>query len=374
MPETPEHLRQLETDIRHHGHTRADREWLREAYFRLLLSQVRSSPAEDEVRRAAAEARSARAELEEHHGSVTRWAEDRARQWRSEAPERFVDSPALADGWTWRSALWGVPALAAIFSLVFAVITLFPGSGEGQNTLAWLLIPGLLALPVVGAGAAYRHVLGGFGHLRAVLVSGLGVLVSIPLITWLVMDALDVSLPAGIPWPWISLSGYVLLAVACWQVSRRVPGSGVGEGPPGPVSVLTSSEAVTDRTWFTRFRTALHARGGIADKEVRRIIEQSQERVRSSGTAAVEAFGSPWEYAQSLAHDPRVGPRRATVGYGALALMWFALVGSDMMSGEGGEGWTRLVLGVLMLAVCMASAAQWCRASQGVENGGATGA
>lgn len=324
--------------------------------------------------RAAARARSAHAGMEEHHGSAARWAEDRAECWLGEAPEFFVDSSGLEDGWTWRSALWGVPALAAMFSLVFAVITLFSGPGEGQDTLVWVLIPGLLALPVVGAGAVYRHVLGAHGHLSAVLASGLVVLISIPLITWLVVDALDVSLVAGVPWPWIALSGYVLLTVACWQASRRVPGSGVGEGAAGPVSVLPSSEPVTDRTWFDLFRTALHARGGIADKEVRRIIEQSKERVRSAGTAAVEAFGSPWEYAASLPQDPRVGPRRATVGYGALALFWLVLVGVGVVSGDGGEVWTRLVLGALMVAVCLTSAVQWYRAAQSVKNGGATGA
>lgn len=374
MSETAEHLHHLETEISRHGHTAADRTWLREAYFRLLLSQVRSSAAEGGVRRAAAEARAAHAHLEVHHGPASSWAQGRARQWRRDAPESFVSSPALDDGWTWRSALWGVPALAAAFSLVFAVIALFSGPEEGQHTLAWVLIPGLLALPVVGAGVVYRHVLARHGNLRAVLVSGLGVFASIPLIAWLVVDALDVALPAGAPWPWIALAGYVLLAAACWALSRRVPGSGADDGLPGPVRVLGASEVTTDQTWFVRFRAALHARGGVTDQQVRRIVKECEERVRAAGTRAVEAFGSPWEYAQELPHDPRVGPRRATAGYGVLALLWFAMVGSDVVSGEGDQAWTRLVLGAVMLGVCLVSAARWYRAAHDVTEGGATGA
>lgn len=88
----------------------------------------------------------------------------------------------------------------------------------------------------------------------------------------------------------------------------------------------------------------------------------------------MEAFGSPWEYAQELPHDPRVGPRRATAGYGVLALLWFAMVGSDVVSGEGNQAWTRLVLGAVMLGVCLVSAARWYRAAHDVTEGGATGA
>lgn len=347
---------------------------MREAYFRLLLSQVRSSRARENVSRAAAQARSAHAGMAEHHGSAARWAEDRAEHWLGEAPEFFVDSSGLEDGWTWRSALWGVPALAAMFSLVFALITLFSGPGEGQDTLAWVLIPGLLALPVVGAGAVYRHVLGAHGHLSAVLAAGLAVLISIPLITWLVVDALRVSLPPGVPWSWVSVVGFVLLTVVCWTLSRRILGSGADDGSPGPVSVLGSSEPVTDRTWFARFRTALHLRGSVSDREVRRSVDAARERVRSAGATAVEAFGSPWEYAASLPQDPRVGPRRATAGYGALALFWLVLVGVGVVSGDGGEVWTRLVLGALMVAVCLTSAVQWYRAARSVKNGGAPGA
>lgn len=364
MIDTTEHLDRLEADMEDRGHAATDQEWAREAYFRLLLCQVKSSAAQSQVRLAAAEARSARAELAAQHGPAARWAQGRAQQWLTEAPGRFVDRPDVEDGWTWRSALWGIPALAVMFGVVFALVSLLPGSAEGQDTVAWVLLPGLLAIPVVGAGVVYRHVLAAHGHLRAVLTAGLAVLVSIPVITWLVMDALRVSLPPQLPWSWLALLGYVLLAVGCWQVSRRIPGSGADEGPSGPVDVMSASEPVDDRIWFSRFRAALHERGSLTDREVRRSIEEAREHVGASGGAAVEEFGSPWEYARSLTHDPRVAPRRATLGYGALALFWFVMAGQHVVSGDEGDAWTRLALGLLVTVICVASARQWHRAAQ----------
>lgn len=375
MTETSGHLHQLETEIRQHGHSEADWEWAREAYSRLLLSQVRSSPARSTVDHAAAEARATNAALAEHHGSAARWAEGRALSWRSESEGLFVEAPGADDVWSWRSALWGIPAVAAGLSVVFAALTLFQWGGEGQDSLAWVLFPGLLAIPVVGTWALYRQVLVVRGYLWGVLAAVLAAAVSIPVITWLVIDALRISLPPEVPWAWVAVAGYVVLAVVAWQVSRRVPGSGAGEGPSSPVSVLPSDQPVTDEAWFSRFRAALHGRGALTDREVRRTIEEAGERVRSTGLTAVEVFGSPWGRARSVPRDPCVAPRRATVGYGLLALIWFALLGSAVMGGGDDSMWWRLALGLLMLWLCLSKAAEWYRAAQGQSSeSGATGA
>lgn len=348
MTETSGHLHHLETEIRQHGHSEADWEWAREAYSRLLLSQVRSSPARSTVDHAAAEARATNAALAEHHGSAARWAEGRALSWRSESEGLFVEAPGADDVWSWRSALWGIPAVAAGLSVVFAALTLFQWGGEGQDSLAWVLFPGLLAIPVVGTWALYRQVLVVRGYLWGVLAAVLAAAVSIPVITWLVIDALRISLPPEVPWAWVAVAGYV---------------------------VLPSDQPVTDEAWFSRFRAALHGRGALTDREVRRTIEEAGERVRSTGLTAVEVFGSPWGRARSVPRDPCVAPRRATVGYGLLALIWFALLGSAVMGGGDDSMWWRLALGLLMLWLCLSKAAEWYRAAQGQSSeSGATGA
>ncbi|WMY78924.1 hypothetical protein [Citricoccus sp. I39-566] len=369
MNDSTEYLDRLEADVLEQGHPADDLRWARDGYFRLLLSRVKSSPAQGEVRRAAARAREAGLTLEQAHGPSGAWAESVARAWVSTAPERFAAAGGPAEpAWSPRSALWGIPALAAALSVAFALVGLIPGWGPERPTLGWVLLPGLLAVPVVMVHAVYHATLGRFGNTRAVVTAVVSTVAMATAIAWAVMGALDVPLPPGVAWAWIALAGYAALAVVAWKVAQRVPGSSAGPDPGVHVRVHEAHEPVDDHAWERQFRTALFQRGVRRDRDVERAVQEALGHAEASDRPAVEEFGSPWDYARTLTEDPVVRTRRSTVFHGVLTLLWAALSADALLDPEAETTWVEVVLRgtvVALLAVATAlRAREWRQAAR----------
>ncbi|MGM7666889.1 hypothetical protein [Microbacterium sp. A93] len=367
MKDTTEYLDRLESDVRDQGHTGADLQWAREAYFRLLLSRVKSSPAQGEVRRAAASAREDGRPVEQFHGPAGAWAETVARGWVSTAPERFAGSTGPAEpAWNLRSAVWGIPALAAAFSVVFALVGLIPGGGPGQVTLGWVLLPGMLAVPVVMVHAVYHVTLGRFGNARAVAAAVGATVASALAIAWALTQALEVPLPSGAAWEWLAVAGYAAVAVGAWQLAKRVSASGAGPGPDTPIRVHEAGSPVDDPAWERQFRAALFLRGVRGDRDVDRAVQEALTHAQASGRLAVEEFGSPWDYARTLAEDPVVGPRRTTLFHAGLTLLWAGLSVSYLLDPSSDITWVdvlfRAAMVVLLLTATAFRAWEWRQA------------
>ena len=369
MNDSTEYLDRLESDVMDQGHPAEDLRWARDAYFRLLLSRVKSSPAQGETRRAAAEARAAGLSLDRAHGPAGEWAESVARGWLSTAPERFAASSSPAEpAWSLRSAVWGIPALAAALSVAFALVGLVPGWGPEQVTLGWVLMPGLLAVPVVMVHAVYHATLGRFGNTRALVTAVVSTVVMAAAIAWAVMGALDVPLPPGVAWEWLVLAGYVALAVLAWQVAQRVPGGSAGPDPGVHVRVHEAREPVDDHAWERQFRTALFQRGVRRDRDVERAVQEALGHAEASDRPAVEEFGSPWDYARTLTEDPVVRPRRLTLFHAALTLLWAGLSANALLDPAGDATWGdvayRGVAVVLLVAATAFRAREWRQAAR----------
>ena len=369
MNDSTEYLDRLESDVMDQGHPAEDLRWARDAYFRLLLSRVKSSPAQGETRRAAAEARAAGLSLDRAHGPAGEWAESVARGWLSTAPERFAASSSPAEpAWSLRSAVWGIPALAAALSVAFALVGLVPGWGPEQVTLGWVLMPGLLAVPVVMVHAVYHATLGRFGNTRALVTAVVSTVVMAAAIAWAVMGALDVPLPPGVAWEWLVSAGYVALAVLAWQVAQRVPGGSAGPDPGVHVRVHEAREPVDDHAWERQFRTALFQRGVRRDRDVERAVQEALGHAEASDRPAVEEFGSPWDYARTLTEDPVVRPRRLTLFHAALTLLWAGLSANALLDPAGDATWGdvayRGVAVVLLVAATAFRAREWRQAAR----------
>ncbi|MFC0248951.1 hypothetical protein ACFFIO_10615 [Citricoccus parietis] len=369
MKDSTEYLDRLESDIQGQGHSSADLEWARDAYFRLLLSRVKSSPAQGEVRRAASSAREAGQSMAEAHGTSGAWAESVARGWASAAPERFASSRGPSEpSWSLRSAVWGIPALAAAFAAAFAMVGLIPGWGPDQVVLGWVLLPGLLAVPVVAVHAVYSSALGRFGNTRAVAMAVVCTVITALAIAWTVTRALTAPLPPGVAWDWLALAGYAMLAVLAWKVATLVPGSRAGESSAVQIRVHEARSPVGDLPWERQFRAALYRRGIRRDRDVERAVQEALSQARATGRLAVEEFGSPWDYALSLAEDPVVSPRRTTLFYAALTVLWAGLSVSHLVDPTSETTWGDVLFrgtAVVLLAVATAlRAREWRRSAR----------
>ena len=376
MKDSTEYLDRLESDVQGHGHPEADLAWARDAYFRLVLSRVKSSPAQGEVRRAAAEARAAGLSLERAHGPSGAWAESVASGWVATAPERFVGIDSEAEPtWSARSAVWGIPVLAAMVSLVLTLLGLVPGWGVETVTLGWLMLPALIAVPMVSVHAVYHAVLRRGGNTRAVAAAAGATLVMAVVIAWLLTETIITPLHNGLTWQWAALAVYLLLAVAGMLVARRRAGNSGHSGHTASglrIRVHPAERPVDDAAWAEQFRAALYLRGGRRDREVERAAQEALDHVRSAGRPAVDEFGSPWDYARTLVEDPAVRPRRATVFYAALTLLWLGLALGDLVAPGREPGWGdvafRGALGVMLLAATALRAIDWRRAVRSREH------
>lgn len=369
MKDTTEHLARLESEVLDHGHSEQDLEWSRQAYFRLLLSRVKSSPAQGEVRRAAEAAREAGRSLEQFQGESAVWAESTARQWLSEHPERFVRPLSDTENtWSLRSALWGIPAVAAGMSFLFALFTVIPGWGPEQMSLGWILVPGAIAVPVILLHAVYSATLGRRGNLRAVVAAVVVLVVSSVLVALLAISTREVLLPQGVPWSWIAVAAWTLVAVIAWQAARFLPGRGAGDDPGLTARVHPASAPVEDGAWTDLFRSALFQRGVRGDRDVDRAVQEALTHARQSGRLAVEEFGSPWEYARALSEDPVVRPRRLTLFYAALTVLWAGLSAGSLLDAESSpDFWDLLLRGgvaLIFLFTTVASGLEWRRAAR----------
>lgn len=369
MKDSTEYLDHLESEVLDQGHPAADVRWARDAYFRLLLSRVKSSPAQGEVRRAAAAAREAGLSLEQVHGPSGAWAEAVARGWITTAPERFAaaDSPA-EPAWSPRSAVWAIPMLATGLSLAFALLGLVPGWGQERVTFGWVLLPGLLAVPVVAVHAVYHAVLGRWGNSRAVVASVVTTVATALATGWLITQVLTAFLPVGVAWEWLAVAAYGVLAVAGWEVARRVPGSGAGAAAGLAVRVHEEGRPVGDEAWERQFRAALFLRGVRRDRDVERAVQEALGHARAGGRLAVEEFGSPWDYARALTEDPVVRPRRVTLFHVALTLLWIGLSATALLDPESETTWGdvlfRLVAVALLLVATAFRAREWQQAAR----------
>lgn len=369
MRDSTQYLERLESEVRGQGHPEADLAWARDAYFRLVLSRVKSSPAQGEVRRAAAEARDSGVSLEQAHGPSGTWAESVARGWVTAAPERFAGAESPAEpSWSPRSAVWAIPALATGLSLAFSLMGLIPGWDLETLTLGWILLPGLLAVPVVAVHAVYHSALVRWGNTLAVAAAVVATVALAVAIAWLVTQTVTAPLPTGVAWDWLALAGYLLLAVAGWLVARQLPGSGVRTDAGLRIRVHPAGSPVDDEAWEQQFRAALYLRGGRRDREVERAAQEALGHARDSGHPAVEEFGSPWDYARTLTEDPVVRPRRATVFYAALSLLWLGLAAGYLLEPGAETTWGEVVfraaLGVLLLAASALRAREWREAAR----------
>ena len=369
MKDTTEHLERLESEVKDHGHSERDLDWSRDAYFRLLLSQVQSSPAQGEVRRAAEAARGSAQSLEQLHGEPGVWAEATVHRWLRENPERFIRHRGETENtWSLRSALWGIPAVAAGMSFLFALFTVIPGWGPDQMSLGWILVPGAIAVPIILLHAVYSSTLGRRGNLRAVAAAVVVVAISAVVIAVVAMATQDVLLPQGVPWIWIATGAWTLLAVVAWQLAQRIPGSGAHDDLGLPRRVHAAEEPVDDRTWADQFRSALFHRRVLKDSDVDRAVHEALTHAQQSGNLAVEEFGSPWDYAHALAEDPVVRPRRMTLFTGALAAAWTVLFAAQLVEGLGMdevpvlESVFRAGMLLLLFGATISSARDWRRA------------
>ena len=369
MKDTTEHLERLESEVQDHGHSERDLEWSRESYFRLLLSQVQSSPAQGEVRRAAEAARESGQSLEQLHGEPGVWVEATVHRWLREKPERFIRPRGdTENAWNLRSALWGIPAVAAGVSFLFALFTVIPGWGPDQMSLGWILVPGAIAVPIILLHAVYSSTLGRRGNLRAVAAAVVVLLVSSVLVALLAISTREMPLPAGVPWSWIAVAAWTLMAVIAWQLAKRIPGSGAGDDPGLTVRVHPASAPVEDGAWTDLFRSALFHRGVRGDRDVDRTVQEALTHAQESGHLAVEEFGSPWEYARALSEDPAVHPRRRTLFYAALTVLWTGLSAGQLLDAESSPDlWDLLLRGgvaLCFLVTTVASGLEWRRAVQ----------
>ncbi|UEJ84269.1 hypothetical protein Bra3105_08170 [Brachybacterium halotolerans subsp. kimchii] len=355
-----------------------DADWAELALVRLVFGDVRIDVVEQVLTEAAGTVREAQESPAELFGAPSEWADQQAEQLREAGLDVFEDPLIMG----WREGVLTTLGLASGLSALFflsQLLDLLVGSESGPTdvTAGFALMPLLLSAMLVVVIAVYKRAVARFRFpivvalCAAVVVLGAGGVASI--IVPLAREGAD----ARLAWGW-SILLVPLYAALCWVVAKlwRAPAQGPGDREGrGDAKGREDVEALTpqqildsahldDEDWVRRARAALRRRDDFTDPRIDAVLTEAQAHAAESGAPLVEEFGSPEGYAQKLPKDPRTIPRRMTLFYAVLALLWLALALADAAGAGWHVGWSvaaPAVLAVAFGAMAVGRARAWHR-------------
>lgn len=326
----------------------ADVLWARRAIMTLALHDVQIDVADTAVRDVADLVAESRESPEELFGPADSWARRRVAEMRGEGLPVFEDPLRMGPRQTAVLTLCGAAALSGMF-VVSNVFALLPGRGVSELTLGYGLAPLLISAAIALLITVYTRAVRRFSFgVTAVLCAGALALCSTS-IALIIMPLAEIGPRANGWWAALLVPFYALL---CWFLMQLWPAASSPAAPASPVTVaqILAAGDLPDDEWLERAQAALRARGDLTERRIRVTLREAREHAQDEGKTLIAEFSSPEGYAQSLPRDPRVKPRRMTLLYGMLTLVWAALGISTAVTDDG-QPW-RLVIFAILVLLC----------------------
>lgn len=304
-------------------HEEADVEWADRAFVHMGFAAVRLDQVELLLSEVAAAVRASQEGPQDLFGDPTDWADERMRELRESGLDVFEDSLLMGPREFTTTTFGLASGLSALFFLS-QLLDLVLGGEEGPTGLS----PGFAVLPLLIAAAlmllitVFKRATPRFRFPVVIALCAGTVVLASAGIAGILVPLAQSGLEAG--WLWTILL-VPLYAVLAWTIATLWRAPKNSSPPPLTMRQILDSADLNDSAWVQRARAALRHRGDLSDARIDAALDEARGHAADSGSSLLGEFGSPEGYAQKLPRDRATIPRRMTLFYAVLAVLWLVL-------------------------------------------------
>ncbi|UQN28202.1 hypothetical protein [Brachybacterium kimchii] len=341
-----------------------DTDWAELAFARLVFADVQVEVAEQLLTGAAqtlAEAQEAPSAL---WGAPGDWADEQVAELRASGVDVFDDSLLMGPRESVLTAFGLAAGLAALFFVAELISLLIGDDLRAGLSIGLAIAPLLLGALLVATITVYKRALGRFSFPVTILLCALTVAAGAAVAANVMIPLGGVRL--GVP----SLLVVVMVPVyagLAWVIGKVWPKPAPAPAPPITAQQILEASRLGDEQWLSRARGALRRRGDLTGSRIDSALAEAGAHAADGDSSLVGEFGAPEDFARSLPADPRTAPRRLTLLYSALVVLW-PLVGLiGLTDPDWTLSWSQLIYPALMIiCACLAvqHARDWRRAAQ----------
>jgi hypothetical protein len=299
----------------------SDVDWAEASFVHLLRDDVRIDVVEQMLTDASEAIRDARVDPSEAFGPPEEWAREQVTDLRESGLDVFDDALMLDARQSVVAAL-GVAAGASLLLFANRILSLLPFAGSAADlTVGMSLMPLMLGALIMALIAVYTRASARYPFGAAVAVSALTLVAGSMAVAGVIVPLGKVGLRVDGLWALALVAAYGSAALAVARLWRPRPSD------PGELTApdVLNHGAPADDDWIGRARVALRRRGDLKERRIDTALEEASAHCREAGRSLAREFGSPEGYAQTLPRDPRTVPRRLSILYGTLAVIWAVL-------------------------------------------------
>ncbi|MFT3942740.1 MAG: hypothetical protein QM705_02790 [Ancrocorticia sp.] len=272
----------------------ADQEWARRAAGRFALDGVQVALAHDALTSIVPILIESQEPAAELFGEPRAWARECQESWRADGipalePPQQVSVRSIA-----HDTFFG----ASVFAVLSTIVLIVDDGWIVDITWSFVLIPLILALPIVLTRALWNRLGNSSRGLQIAAVA-------------IFMAACAVGAAGAIdlgkePILWEQSSAFWMLAVATlYGLAATVVGR------IWPADVVVDPDVTSDDEWLTLLKTHLRAREDRSETSIRTIAQEAARHAAESGHSLQQEFGSPASYAARFAPDMAAHNRRS---------------------------------------------------------------
>lgn len=359
-----EQLRRVEEAFLAARDEATDTDWAELAFARLVFSDVRIEVAEQLLTGAAhtlAEAQEAPSAL---WGAPGDWADEQVEELKASGVDVFDDSLLMGPRESVLTVFGLAAGLAALFFVAELLSMLIGDPMRSGLSVGLMIAPLLLGALLVATISMYKRALGRFSFPVTILLCALTVAAGAAVAANVMIPLGGVRL--GVPGLLVVVMVPVYAGLA-WVIGKIWPKPVPAPVPPVTTQQILEASRIEDEEWLSRARAALRRRGDLTGARIDTALTEAGAHAADVDTSLVGEFGAPEDYARSLPADPRTAPRRLTLLYSALVVLW-PLVGLiGLTDPDWTLSWSTLIYPALMIiCACLAIryARDWRRAAQ----------